>query len=59
MHSEYIMWNARMDELQAGIKATGRNINKLRYVNEKILMAESAEELKSFLIWKRKVKKLA
>jgi len=39
-----------MDELQAGIKATGRNINKLRYVNGTILMAESEEELKSFLI---------
>jgi len=44
------MWNARLDELQAGIKMVRRNINKLRYENDTSLMAESEEELKSFLI---------
>ena len=44
------MWNARLDELQAGIKMARRNINKLRYENDTSLMAESEEELKSFLI---------
>ena len=41
------MWNARLDEAQAGIKTTRRNINNLRYAT---LMAESEEELKSFLM---------
>ena len=50
------MWNARLDEAQAGIKVTGRNINNLRYADDTTLMAESEEELKSFLM---KVKKLA
>ena len=44
------MWNARLDKLQAGIKIAGKNINNLRYANDTILMAESKEELKSFLI---------
>ena len=44
------MWNARLDELQAGIKIAGRNINNLRYVDNTTLMAESEEELKSFLM---------
>ena len=43
------MWNARLDEAQAGIKITGRNINNLRYAGDATLMAES-EELKSLLI---------
>ena len=43
------MWNARLDEAQAGIKVAGRNINYLRYVNDITLMAES-EELKSLLM---------
>ena len=43
------MWNARLDETQAGIKTTGRNINNLRYADDTILMAESEEELKSLL----------
>ena len=43
------MWNARLDEVQAGIKTAGRNINNLRYANDTILMAESEEELKSLL----------
>ena len=44
------MWNARLDEAQAGIKIAGRNINHLRYADDTILMAESEEELKSFLM---------
>ena len=43
------MWNARLDEAQEGIKIAGRNINKLRYEDDITLMAESEEELKSFL----------
>ena len=46
---EYIMWNARLDEVQAGIKTAGRTINNLRYADDTILMAESEEELKSLL----------
>ena len=41
------MWNARLDEAQAGIKIVGRNINNLRYADDTTLMAESEEELKS------------
>ena len=48
------MWNARLDEAQAGIRIAGRNINNLRYANDKTIMAKSKEELKSFLM---KVKK--
>ena len=44
------MWNARLDEAQAGIKIGGRNINNLRYANDTILMAESKEELKSLVM---------
>ena len=44
------MWNARMDEAQAGIKISGRNINNLRYTDDTTLMAESEEELKSLLM---------
>ena len=44
------MWNAGMDESQAGIKMAGRNINNLRYADDTTLMAESKEELKSLLI---------
>ena len=43
------MWNARLDEAQAGIKIARRNINNLRYADETTLMAES-EELKSLLM---------
>ena len=43
------MWNARLDEAQAGIKTVGRIINNLRYADDTTLMAES-EELKSFLM---------
>ena len=44
------MQNARMDELQAGIKISRRNINNLRYADDTTLMAESEEELKSLLM---------
>ena len=50
LYAEYIMWNARLDEAQAGIKIAGRNINNLRYADEITLMAESEEELKSLLM---------
>ena len=50
------MQNARMDEAQAGIKISGRNINNLTYADDTTLMAESKEELKSLEKGKRKVK---
>ena len=50
LHAEYIMWNARLEEAQAGIKIAGRNINKLRIADDTTLMAESKEEIKSFLM---------
>ena len=46
LYAEYIMRNAGLDEAQAGIKITGRNINNLRYADETTLMAESEEDLK-------------
>ena len=48
------MWNARLDEAQAGFKIAGRNIKSLRYADDTTFMEESEEELKSFLM---KVKK--
>ena len=44
------MWNARLDEAQAGIKIAGRNINNLRYADDTTLIAEHEEELKSLLM---------
>ena len=44
------MWNARLDEAQAGIKIVRRNINNLRYADDTTLMAESEEELSSLLM---------
>ena len=44
------MQNAGLDETQAGIKIAGRNINNLKYADDPTLMAESEEELKSFLM---------
>ena len=44
------MWNPRLDESQAGVKIVGRNINNPRYADDPTLMAESEEELKSFLM---------
>ena len=52
------MWNARLDEAQAGIKIAGRNINNLRYADGTTLMAESKEELKSFLMKVKECKKV-
>ena len=49
-YAEYIMRNAGLEEAQAGIKNTRRNINNLRYADDTTLMAESEEELKSFLM---------
>ena len=58
LHAEYIMRNARLEEAQAGIKITGRNINNLRYADDTTFMAESEEELKSLLMKvERRVKK--
>ena len=50
LYAEHIMRNARLDDLQVGIKIGGRNINNLRYVDDTTLMAESKEELKSLLM---------
>ena len=50
LYAEYIMRNDGLDEAQAGIKITWRNINNLRYTDDTTLMAESEEELKSFLM---------
>ena len=47
LYAEYIVSNAGLDEVQAGIKIGGRNINNLRYADDTTLMAESEEELKS------------
>ena len=44
------MWNARLDEAQAGIKIAKRNINNLRFADDTTLMAESEEELKTLLM---------
>ena len=54
------MWNAWLDEAQAGIKIAGRNVNNLRYSYDTTLMAESEEELKSLLMKvKEKTEELA
>ena len=50
LYAEYSMRNAGLDEAQAGIKIAGRNINNLRYADNRALMAESEEELKSLLM---------
>ena len=50
LYAEYIMRNAGLDEVQAGIKFSGRSINKPRYADDIILMAESKKELKSLLM---------
>ena len=50
LYAEYNMQNARLDEAQAGIKISGRNIYNLRYADDTILMAESKEELNSLLM---------
>ena len=50
LYTEYIMWYARLDEAQAGIKIAGRNINNLRYADDTTLMAENEEEPKNLLM---------
>ena len=50
LSAEYIMRNAGLEEAQAGIKIAGRNINNLRYADDTTIMAESEEELNSFLM---------
>ena len=50
LYAEYIMRSVGLDEAQAGIKIAGRKINNLRYADDTTLMAESEEELKSFLM---------
>ena len=50
LYAEYIIRNAGEEEVQAGIKIAGRNINKLRYADDTTLMAESEEELKSLMM---------
>ena len=50
IYAEYIMWNARLGEAQAGMKTAKRNINNFRYADGTTLMAESKEELKSLLM---------
>ena len=50
LYTEYIIQNAGLDEAQAGIKITGRNINNLRFAGDTTLVAESDEGLKSLLM---------
>ena len=50
VYAEYLMWNAGLNEAQAGIKIVKRNTNNLRYADDTTLMAESEEELKSLLM---------
>ena len=50
LYAEYIIWNARLDDSQAGVKIAGRNINNLKYADDTTLMAKSEEELKSLLM---------
>ena len=50
LYAEYVIWNSRLDEAQAGIKIARRNIINLRYADDTTLMAESKEELKSLLM---------
>ena len=50
LYTEHIMRNAGLDELQAGIKIGGRNINILRYVSDTTLIAESKDQLKNLLM---------
>ena len=50
LYAEYITRNARLEDVQAGIKISGRNINNFRYADDTTLIAESEEELKSLLM---------
>ena len=53
------MWNARLDEAQAGIKIAGENINNFRYADDTTFMTESEEELKSLLMKVKEVSEKA
>ena len=56
LYAEYILWNAGLDEAQAGINIAGRNINNLRYADDTSFMRESEEKLNSlWWRWKRRV----
>ena len=57
-YAEYIVKNAGLDEAQAGIKIARRNTNNLRYADDRTLMAESEEELKSLLKVKKESEKV-
>ena len=59
LYAEYIMWNARLDETQAGIKIARRSINILRYADDTIFMAQSKETKEPLAETERRVKKLA
>ena len=60
LYAEYIVWNAKLDEAQTGIKTAGRNISNVRYADDTTFMADSEKELKSLLMKvKRNLKKLA
>ena len=59
LYSEYIMQNARLDEAQAEIKISGRNINNLRYADDTTFMAESEEELQSLMKVKEESEKVS
>ena len=59
LYAEYIMKNDGLEEAQAGIKIAGRNINNLRYADDATLMAESEEELKSFLVKVKREREVA
>ena len=50
LYAEYITWNAWLDEVEAGVKISGRNISNFRYADDTTLMAESKGELKSLLM---------
>ena len=50
VYAEYITWNAKLDEAQAGIKTAARNINNHRYAHDTMLIAESEEKLKRLLM---------
>ena len=59
LYAKYIMWNAGMDEAQAGINIAGRNISNPIYADDTILVPESEEELKSLLMKVKVSKNLA
>ena len=59
LYADYIMWNAGLEEAQAGIKTAGRNINNLRYADDTTLTAESEELNSPLMEVKAEWKKLA